>query len=92
MYRIIYTSRMKRDMKRARKRGKDLSKLVNVLTILSSGQPLPEIFHDHRLSGELKDFRECHIEPDWLLMYQIQEDRLILTATATGSHADLFDP
>ena len=90
MYRIIYASRMKRDMKRIRKRGKDLSKLVNVLSILSSGQPLPEMFRDHPLSGELRDFRECHIEPDWLLIYQIQEDRLILTATATGTHADLF--
>ena len=90
MYRIVYASRMKRDMKRVRKRGKDLSKLVNVLSILSSGQPLPTLFHDHQLSGELRDFRECHIEPDWLLMYRIQEDRLILTATAAGTHADLF--
>ena len=51
---------------------------------------MPEIYHDHSLSGELKDFRECHIESDWLLMYQIFEGTLILSATATGTHADLL--
>ncbi len=51
---------------------------------------MPETYHDHSLSGELKDFRKCHIESDWLLMYQIFEDVLILSATATGTHADLF--
>jgi len=81
---------MKRDAKLMKKRGKDLSKLVNVLSLLASGNPLPERYKDHLLTGNLRDFRECHIEPDWLLMYQIFEDVLILSATATGSHADLF--
>ena len=90
MYRIIYASRMKRDIKRVRKRGKDLSKLVNVLSMLSSGQPLPEKFHDYRLSGELRDFRECHIESDWLLVYAVDKGKLILTASRTGTHSDLF--
>lgn len=90
MYKIVYTNRMKKDVRRARKRGKDINKLIHVLELLQRGTPMPETYHDHSLSGELKDFRECHIESDWLLMYQIFEDTLILSATATGTHADLF--
>ena len=90
MYKIVYTNRMKKDVKLMKKRGKDLNKLVNVLFLLSTGNPLPIQYRDHQLTGNLHDFRECHIEPDWLLMYQIFEDTLILSATATGSHADLF--
>ena len=90
MYKIVYTNRMKKDVKLMKKRGKDLNKLVNALFLLSTGNPLPIQYRDHQLTGNLHDFRECHIEPDWLLMYQIFEDTLILSATATGSHADLF--
>jgi addiction module toxin, RelE/StbE family len=90
MYKIVYTNRMKKDAKLMKKRGKDMGKLVNVLSQLASGSSLPAQFRDHLLTGNLRDFRECHIEPDWLLMYQIFEDTLILSATATGSHADLF--
>ncbi len=90
MYKIQYTARMKRDAKRMRRQGKDMSKLTLALSLLSSGNPLPPNYRDHPLSGNLSDFRECHIESDWLLMYQIYEDTLILSATATGSHADLF--
>lgn len=91
MYNIVYTARMKHDARLMKKRGKDMSKLVVVLDLLASGNPLPENYKDHQLSGSLKDFRECHIEPDWLLMYQIFEGELILSATATGTHADLFN-
>lgn len=90
MYKIVYTNRMKKDAKLMKKRGKDMEKLVNILSLLASGDPLPAQCKDHSLTGSLHDFRECHIEPDWLLMYQIYEDILILSATATGSHADLF--
>ncbi|MCI8638390.1 MAG: type II toxin-antitoxin system YafQ family toxin [Coprococcus sp.] len=90
MYKIVYTNRMKKDVKLMKKRGKDIGKLVNVLSLLTGGGPLPIKYKDHALSGSLQDFRECHIEPDWLLMYQIYEDTLILSATATGSHADLL--
>lgn len=90
MYKIVYTNRMKRDAKLMKKRGKDMQKLVHILSLLASGVPLPEQYRDHPLTGNLQDFRECHIEPNWLLMYQVHEDILILTATATGSHADLF--
>ncbi|MDE6846335.1 MAG: type II toxin-antitoxin system YafQ family toxin [Lachnospiraceae bacterium] len=90
MYKIVYTNRMKKDAKLMKRRGKDLDKLINVLSLLASGNPLPVQYRDHQLNGNLHDFRECHIEPDWLLLYQIYEDTLILSATATGSHADLF--
>lgn len=82
---------MKHDVKLMKKRGKDMSKLVEILNLLASKNPLPEKYKDHQLTGALKDFRECHIEPDWLLMYQIFHEDLILSATATGSHADLFN-
>ena len=90
MYNIVYTARMKRDARLMKKRGKNMNKLVEVLKLLASAEPLPEKYKDHQLTGSLKDFRECHIEPDWLLMYQIFKNELILSATATGTHTDLF--
>ena len=90
MYQVIYTKRMKKDIKRVKKRGKDISKLVAVLDLLKTGEPLPENYRDHQLEGNLNDFRECHIENDWLLVYQINEGELILFATAMGTHADIF--
>lgn len=90
MYKIVYTNRMKKDAKLMKKRGKNMEKLVVVLDLLASGVPLDKKYKDHQLTGALKDFRECHIENDWLLMYQIYNDELILSATATGTHADLF--
>ena len=82
---------MKRDLKLVIKRGKDISKLESVLDILLSGKNLPEKYKDHQLKGEMSQFRECHIEPDWLLIYRKEETEFILYATATGTHADLFD-
>jgi mRNA interferase YafQ len=90
MYKIVYTNRMKKDAKLMRKRGKDMNKLIKVLALLAEGNPLPAKYKDHQLSGNLSDFRECHIEPDWLLLYQIYDDILIISAAATGSHADLL--
>lgn len=90
MYRIVYTNRMKKGVKLMKKRGKDLEKLAKVLSLLASGNQLPPQNQDHQLAGDMRDFRECHIEPDWLLVYQIYDDLLILSATATGSHSDLF--
>lgn len=81
---------MKKDAKLMQKRGKDMTKLVTILDLLASGESLPQKYKDHQLTGNLHDFRECHIEPDWLLIYQIFENELILSATATGSHSDLF--
>jgi len=91
MLEIVYTNKMKRDAKRMKKRGKDLTKLVAVLDLLASQAPVPEKYRDHPLKGEWHDYRECHIEPDWLLIYQIFEDKLILSASGTGTHSDLFE-
>lgn len=91
MYKIEFTNEMKRNVKQMKKRGKDLAKLTYVLDLLAKGEPLSTNNRDHQLTGNLRDFRECHIEPDWLLIYQLHEDILILTATATGTHSDLFD-
>ena len=73
-----------------KKRGKNFKKLETVLNILAQGNNLPEKYKDHSLSGNYKNYRECHIEPDWLLIYQIKENLLILIALRTGSHSDLF--
>jgi mRNA interferase YafQ len=90
MLEIEFTNKMKRDVKLMKKRGKDIAKLTAVLNLLASRVPIPERYHDHQLTGNLKDFRECHIEPDWLLIYQIFENKLILSASGTGRHSDLF--
>ena len=90
MYSLVYTNRMKRDVKLMKKRGRDLDKLIEVLDTLLKGDDLPDKNKDHQLKGVWKDFRECHIEPDWLLIYRKEENELILYATATGSHADLL--
>lgn len=90
MYQILFTNKMKRDLKRMKKRGKDISKLTAILSTLANGDTLAVQYKDHPLSGNLADFRECHIESDWLLIYRIEKDRLILTATETGTHSDLF--
>ncbi len=91
MLKIMFTSRMKRDVKRMKRRGKDMEKLIAVIDTLARREPLPPRNRDHALTGNLSDFRECHVEPDWLLLYQVFEDRLILSAVATGTHAELFD-
>lgn len=67
-----------------------MNKLEDILTKLAKMETLSEKNKDHQLIGEWKDFRECHIEPDWLLIYKIENKELILFATATGSHSDLF--
>jgi mRNA interferase YafQ len=90
MLEIKFTNKMKRDAKRMRKRGKDMTKLTAALNLLASRTAMPMYYCDHQLTGNLKDFRECHIEPDWLLVYQIFEDTLILSASGTGTHSDLF--
>jgi mRNA interferase YafQ len=82
---------MKRDVKRISKRGKDISKLIVTLDLLASEGQMPEKYQDHPLKGDLRGYRECHIEPDWLLIYQIIDDELILLASGTGTHSDLFN-
>ena len=89
-YRIQFTSAMKKGVKRMEKRGKDMSELSLVLSILSSGEKLPVKYYDHALSGKLTGLRECHIQPDWLLIYEIRNNELILIAVDTGTHSELY--
>lgn len=89
-YNTRFSKEMKRNTKLMKKRGKDMRKLDYVIRLLASGETLPEKYKDHNLSGNYANCRECHIEPDWLLIYQIKENELILLAITTGSHSDLF--
>ena len=90
-YRIKWSSRFKKDYKLAIKRNMNISLLDEIIRTLSTGQPLSEKHKDHPLSGNWKDYRECHIEPDWILIYRIEKDVLILTLQRTGTHSDLFN-
>lgn len=90
MYQIAESSRFKRDFKRVQKRGKSLSKLRRVVAMLQQGTPLPSRYRDHKLTGNYQDRRECHIEPDWLLIYKVYEEEKYIVFERTGSHADLF--
>lgn len=90
MYDILYTKQFKKDLKLCQKQNLNLSKIKKVIDLLATGKPLPSKYHDHNLSGNYSGFRECHIAPDWLLIYLIDNSRLILTLTRTGSHSQLF--
>lgn len=90
MLTIRYEATFRKDFKRIVKRGYDIRLLEEVIEILASGNLLPEKYKDHKLSGDYKDFRECHITPDWLLIYQINDNELILYLTRTGTQSDLF--
>ena len=89
-YTIKSTKRFEKDVKQAQKRGKDLDKLFFVIEKLANGETLDEKYRDHNLMGLYRGCRECHIEPDWLLVYEIFEDVLILSLARTGTHSDLF--
>ena len=89
-YKVKFTGQFKKDLKLAKKQGKDLDKLFNVIEILEKGEKLEKKYKDHSLSGEYKGTRECHIEPDWLLVYEIMNDVLILMLYRLGSHSELF--
>lgn len=88
---IVWTSRFKRDYKLAMKRGLPIELLDNIIRALAAGKSLPEQNRDHQLSGNWRRHRECHIQPDWLLIYKIDQGALVLTLSRTGSHADLLD-
>ena len=88
MKEIIQSNRFRRDLKRIKKRDYDLAKLAEIIDLLAQEEPLPARCRPHKLVGDYQGFWECHIEPDWLLIYDIT-DKLIELA-ATGTHADLF--
>lgn len=90
-YTLKPTTQFKRDLKKAQKQKKNLDLLNKVLQQLADGIPLPEKNRDHALTGNYAGCRECHIQPDWLLIYEIAEDTLFLYLTRTGSHSELFE-
>lgn len=87
---LVMTTQFHRDLKRIRKRGIDVAPLEVVLLALRRERPLAAKYRDHALTGDYIGFRECHVAPDWLLIYAVDRDQLILTALRTGSHAALF--
>lgn len=89
-YTIKPTTKFQKDLKKAQKRGYDISLLTDIIKKLANGETLPEKNRDHSLIGDYAGCRECHITPDWLLIYEIDNGELILYLTRTGSHSDLF--
>ena len=87
---IVWTAQFKKDYKHATKRKLDISLLDDIIRALSRGETLPERNKDHSLSGDWAGHRECHILPDWLLIYRIEDNVLVLTLARTGTHSDLF--
>ena len=88
---LILPGRSKKSLKLAKKRGLDLTLLDKVITMLQNDIPLEEKYRDHELKGKYQGFRECHIQPDWLLIYLKENDVLTLTLVDTGTHTDLFN-
>ena len=90
IYKVKFTNTFKKSYKLMKKRGLDISLLDKVIDELRQGKKLEAKYCDHALQGKFKGFRECHIQPDWLLVYLIENDILTLTLVDTGSHADIF--
>ena len=89
-YTVKLTNKFKKDYKIIEKQGKNIKKLLEVIEVLADGEQLDSKYKDHSLIGNYKGYRECHIEPDWLLIYKVMENILILTLSRTGSHSELF--
>ena len=89
-YKVKETARFRKSLKRMLKRGKDGANLCKVVRMLAMGEKLPQQYHDHALFGDLIGLRDCHIEPDWVLLYYIEDNILVLTLADTGTHSDLF--
>ncbi len=89
-YEVKPTGRFQKDLKRIQRRGYNLELLSQVIKTLASGESLTDKYRDHELTGNFSGCRECHITPDWLLIYEIDQGKLILYLTRTGTHSDLF--
>ena len=89
-YEVKFTNQFKKDLKLAKKQNKDLDKLFEVVNTLADGGTLDTRYRDHELSGNYKGARECHIEPDWLLVYEIRDEVLVLMLYRLGTHSELF--
>ena len=92
-YELKDLTKFKKQLKKAVKQGRDINKLINVLKFLANGEKLESKYKDHALINDkyFKDCRECHIEPDWLLVYHYENDTLILILVSTGSHSEVLD-
>lgn len=90
MLEINYTTKFKKDIKRLKKRGKNINILTPIIYMLANQETLPDALQDHSLSGDYQGFRELHVQPDWLLLYLIEANELTLTLTRTGTHSDIF--
>ena len=90
IYNVQYSNKFKKDIKLAKKRHLNTDLLHEVIELLRTGQKLQKEYHDHQLSGDYANYRECHIAPDWLLIYKIEDDTLTLLLARTGTHSDLF--
>ena len=88
-YRVIETTRFRKDLKKLLKRGLDKAKLLSVVQKLANGEQLPPQFKDHALVGDMAGLRDCHIQNDWVLLYTIENGALVLTLVRTGTHSDL---
>ena len=88
---VRYSNKFKKGLRLASKRGLDISLLEDIVEKLKNGIPLEAKYKDHQLKGKMSKYRECHIQPDWLLIYLIEKDILVLTLINTGTHSDLFD-
>ena len=91
MYEVVLSNRFRKDLKLAAKRGCDLALLNSIVDRLAQGETLPAKHRDHSLTGDYIGFRECHIQPDWLLIYRTEGEALMLFLMRTGTHAELFD-
>lgn len=89
-YEVKFTSQFKKDLKLAKKQGKDIEKLFDIIEMLANGKPLDPRYRDHDLTGNYKGCRERHVEPDWLLIYEIVDEVLVLMLYRVGSHSELF--
>ncbi len=87
---IRTTGQFEKDFKKAKKRGKDMEKIKTVMRKLAKEETLEEKYREHKLTGDYKGHRECHIEPDWLLIYKLDNKNESITFERTGSHSDLF--
>lgn len=90
MIKIVPSNQFKKDLKSAKKRGYDMEHLQKVVHALANGENLDKKYRDHALAGDYSGFRECHVEPDWLLIYRIDQDVLELFLFRTETHSDLF--
>lgn len=90
IYKLALTSRFNNDLKKILKRGYDLQELHRVINLLQAGITLPNKYRDHALGGNWNGHRECHVKPDWLLIYKVENNVLVLTLVRTGTHSDLL--